>query len=83
MGLIQESEVEDSLIIRVKDAYPFYDLDYKSKLNEVVTFLEERKVICCLGRTGKFRYNNSDGSIEMGMNFAKKIIVKDRNIQSG
>ena len=74
VGLIEESEVFDSLVIRVKDAYPFYDLDYKSKLLKIVTFLEGKNVVHCLGRTGIFRYNNSDGSIEMGIQLAKKLI---------
>ena len=70
VGLIEESEVFDSLVIRVEDAYPFYDLDYKSKLLKIVNFH-------CLGRTGIFRYNNSDGSIEMGIQLAKKLIADE------
>ena len=77
VGLIEESEVFDSLVIRVKDAYPFYDLNYKSKLMKIVTFLEEKNVVHCLGRTGIFRYNNSDGSIEMGTQLAKKLIADE------
>ena len=76
VGLIKEREVKDSLVIRVKDAYPFYDLDYKSKLKEIVQFIEEKDNIHCLGRTGIFRYNNSDGSIEMGTGLAKKLLAK-------
>ena len=77
IGLIEESEVFDSLVIRVKDAYPFYDLNYKSKLLKIVTFLEDKNVVHCLGRTGIFRYNNSDGSIEMGIQLAKKLIADE------
>ena len=77
VGLIEESEVFDSLVIRVKDAYPFYDLNYKSKLMKIVTFLEDKNVVHCLGRTGIFRYNNSDGSIEMGIQLAKKLIADE------
>lgn len=76
-ALIDESEVFDSLVIRVKNAYPFYDLNYKSKLMKIVTFLEEKNVVHCLGRTGIFRYNNSDGSIEMGIQLAKKLIADE------
>lgn len=77
VGLIEEKEVEGSLVIRVKDAYPFYDLNYKNKLREVVEFIEKRGFIHCLGRTGIFRYNNSDGSIGMGIELAKKFISSD------
>lgn len=82
VGLIEEGEVEDSLVIRVKNAYPFYDLDYKNKIREVVKFIEEKRFVHCLGRTGIFRYNNSDGSIEMGMELAKKLIAEDPDIKS-
>lgn len=77
IGLIKKGDVEDSLVIRVKDAYPFYDLDYKNKLREVVEFIEETDNIHCLGRTGIFHYNNSDGSIEMGMELAKTLLAKE------
>jgi len=77
VGLIQDDDVFDSLVIRVKDAYPFYDLDYKDKLLKIVNFIEGKNVVRCLGRTGVFRYNNSDGSIEMGIELAKKFISNE------
>ena len=81
IGLIEKGEVEDSLVIRVKNAYPFYDLDYKNKLRKVVEFLEEKDIIHCLGRTGIFQYNNSDGAIEMGMALAQKLMAKEHKIE--
>ena len=82
VGLIEEAEVEDTLVIRVKDAYPFYDLDYKVKLMKVVQFLEGENVIHCLGRTGIFRYNNSDGSIEMGIELARRLLKNESGVTS-
>jgi len=75
--LIKKEEVFDSKVIRVKNAYPFYDLDYKDKLKKIVGFIESSNKIFCLGRTGIFRYNNSDGSIEMGFELAKRLLNKD------
>jgi protoporphyrinogen oxidase len=71
---IDEKHVEDALVVRVKYAYPFYDLDYKQKLDTVVGFLETSSVRL-LGRTGIFRYNNSDNSIEMGFELADKMLA--------
>ena len=82
VGLIDADEVEDTLVIRVKDAYPFYDLDYKEKLRKVVQFLEGENVIHCLGRTGIFRYNNSDGSIEMGIELARRLLKNESGVTS-
>jgi len=73
-GYVQSKDVEDALVVRVKYAYPFYDLDYKQKLDTIVGFLETPHHRL-LGRTGVFRYNNSDNSIEMGFELADKILA--------
>ena len=72
--LFDKQEVIDSKVIRIKNAYPFYDLDYKKKLRDVVEFIEKSKRVFCLGRTGLFKYNNADNSIEMGFELAKNIL---------
>lgn len=72
-GYLKKEHMKDSLVVRVKHAYPYYDLDYKEKLDAVVNFLETEHEHL-LGRTGIFRYNNSDNSIEMGFELAEKIL---------
>lgn len=76
-GLIKESDIFDSLVVRIKDAYPFYDLDYKRKLINIVQSCEASGDLFCLGRSGLFQYNNSDGSIEMGMELANILCADD------
>jgi len=76
VGLLTKSEVFDSAVVRANCAYPFYDLAYKTKVREVVEFLERDKTLFCLGRTGLFRYNNTDNSIEMGFELAKRLLEK-------
>jgi protoporphyrinogen oxidase len=71
---VDPKDVEDALVLRIKYAYPFYDLDYKQKLDTTVKFLEGPHEHL-LGRTGIFRYNNSDNSIEMGFELAEKILA--------
>ncbi len=73
-GYIEAKHIEDALVTRIKYAYPFYDLDYKQKLDKIVSFLETPHE-CLLGRTGIFRYNNSDNSIEMGFELADKMLA--------
>lgn len=72
-GYLSAEQVTDSLVLRVKYAYPFYDLDYKKKLDAIVSGLESDDVYL-LGRTGIFRYNNSDNSIEMGFGLAEALL---------
>jgi hypothetical protein len=64
-------------VFRVREAYPYYDLNYKTKLDTVVRFLESEDV-SLLGRTGVFQYNNSDNSIEMGFLLAEKILAGEQ-----
>jgi protoporphyrinogen oxidase len=66
---LERSAVESFLVHRVKYAYPVYDVDYAKQLETVVCFLEDEHSFL-LGRTGIFRYNNSDNSIEMGFQLA-------------
>jgi protoporphyrinogen oxidase len=69
-----EHEIIDSYVYRVKYAYPIYELDYKEKLIRVVRYLERNNNFFALGRTGVFRYNNADNSLEMGLTLAKAIV---------
>lgn len=77
VGYLSRSDVFDSYVFRVKHAYPYYDVAYKSKLDRVVSFLENEHV-SFLGRTGVFQYNNSDNSIEMGFLLADRLLAGAR-----
>lgn len=72
IGYLKRSEIASHLTVRVPYAYPFYDLAYKEKLQRIAGFLEDGNVFL-LGRTGVFRYNNSDNSIEMGFELADRL----------
>jgi protoporphyrinogen oxidase len=75
---IDKSDVESYYVYRLKYAYPFYDLDYKNKLDNVVRFFE-RDGCYLLGRTGMFRYNNADNSMEMGFALAENFLKNKGN----
>lgn len=72
-NLINKEDFIEGLVVRVKDAYPFYDINYKKKTRSIIDFFEKNREIFCIGRTGSFSYNNSDGSIEMGIKLAEKL----------
>lgn len=76
VGYIQESDIEDSLVTKIEYAYPYYDVNYKEKLDEIIKHLEQNNV-ALLGRTGMFKYNNSDNSIEMGFALADEFLKAD------
>jgi UDP-galactopyranose mutase len=78
VGYLKRSDVFDTHVFRVKHAYPYYDVAYKSKLDRIVSFLEDEHV-SLLGRTGVFQYNNSDNSIEMGFLLADGFLAGGRS----
>ena len=78
-GLANRDEVIDSYLLKVKYAYPILELNYKKKLIEVVSFLERCGNFFALGRTGIFKYNNADNSMEMGLQLARAIINNEKN----
>ena len=67
LGFIEAAEVEDIQIVRTRDAYPVYDLDYTRKTQTIQRHLRRHGGLHTVGRGGTFRYNNADHSIEMGL----------------
>ena len=78
INYLPRSDVVSYYVYRLKYAYPFYDLDYKRKLDSVVKFLETGDCYL-LGRTGLFRYNNADNSIEMGFALGENFVNEVQN----
>ncbi len=74
VGLFTRKEVRKYYLIKQKNVYPIYDLDYKNPLGVAKEFLNNFKNLYYIGRPGRFRYNNQDHSLEMGMCAAKSII---------
>ena len=67
-------EVRNYYIIKLKNIYPIYDLGYHENLKTVKEYLEKFENLYFIGRPGRFKYNNQDHSLEMGILAAKSII---------
>ena len=76
---LERTDIESSYVLKIRYAYPFYDLAYKKRLDVIVNFFENNKSTHLLGRTGIFKYNNSDNSIEMGFALAEKFLQGKKN----
>lgn len=74
LGFIDAADVEGWSVVRTRFAYPVYDLQYAGKLAMINGFLKQFDGLHIVGRTGTFRYNNADHSIEMGLLLARKIL---------
>ena len=74
LGFISDAEVEGSVVIRTRNAYPVYDLTYDSKISAIKAWLATREGVHIVGRGGTFRYNNADHSIEMGLMLGRRLL---------
>lgn len=67
-----DTQVSDSVCIRVKKAYPAYHGSYY-RLDAVRRFLDSIPNLYCVGRNGQHRYNNMDHSMLTAMETADAI----------
>lgn len=68
----QADEVLNSWVVRVPHAYPVYRVGYEKQLAAVKAHLNQWPRLHLLGRTGSFRYLNSDGVIEDVFRFLRE-----------
>ncbi len=73
-----KKEIRRHYVIRAKNVYPVYDVHYKEFLGPVKKYLDKLENLYYIGRPGRFRYNNQDHSLEMGMLAAQSIIEGKR-----
>ncbi len=78
MGFAKPAEVRSYYVIREENVYPIYDVNYKDYVGVAKKYLDEFSNLYYIGRPGRFRYNNQDHSLEMGMLAAKSIIEGTR-----
>jgi len=62
-GFAEEKDVIDFKVIKMKEAYPIYDLNYKENVEKIKEYLKQFKNLQCIGRGGLFKYNNMDHSM--------------------
>lgn len=76
IGIIDACDVEDSVRIRIKKAYPAYYGAYY-QLGKVIDFLDSIENLYCIGRNGQHRYNNMDHSMLTAMRTVDTIVAGD------
>ena len=62
IGIINKSDVKDTVRIKVKKAYPAYFGTY-NEFHKVREYLDGIDNLYCIGRNGMHRYNNMDHSM--------------------
>jgi protoporphyrinogen oxidase len=74
IGIIEESALLDSVVLRMPKAYPAYFGTY-SRFGEIRTFLDSFENLFLTGRNGMHRYNNQDHSMLTAMVAVDNIIA--------
>ena len=74
VGFLPSGRVRASKVVRVGHAYPVYGLGYEKPLAEFQKTVAKYPRLLLAGRTGTFRYMNSDGVIEDAMDVASRIM---------
>ena len=74
VGMLESRHVAGWTVVRTRQAYPVYDLQYAEKISTIKRFLARFPGLEIVGRGGTFRYNNADHSIEMGLLLGQKIM---------
>jgi hypothetical protein len=59
---------------RQTNVYPVYDLAYATHLQAIKSYLDSFENLRVIGRPGRFKYNNQDHSLEMGILAARSIL---------
>jgi protoporphyrinogen oxidase len=76
---ISKSKILDSVVIRVKKAYPAYFDSYKD-IDKLRKYLNKIDNLYCIGRNGTHSYNNMDHSIYSGIVCANMIKNNNHNL---
>ncbi len=74
IGLVKKELIIDGMVLRIPDAYPIYEGNYKERLNMVYNYLGQFKNLKLMGRNGMHQYNNMDTAMLSAMNAIDEII---------
>ena len=73
--LVKREEVLGSLVVRRRNFYPRYDLEYAQKMKLVSDKLRQVPNLLTTGRIGMYNYNNSDHCADMGRFIAEHLVA--------
>jgi protoporphyrinogen oxidase len=82
IGLIDPSEVEDGVVVRMPKAYPVYDHNYLGAVATVRHYLQGVTNLQLVGRNGQHRYNNQDHSMLAGIYAARNLVGAQYDVWS-
>ncbi|HEX20559.1 MAG TPA: hypothetical protein ENG78_07060 [Acidiferrobacteraceae bacterium] len=76
LGFIKRHEVIDSVVLRIPNAYPLFEVGYVKDYEILSKYVGGFNNLVPIGRGGLFKYYNMDHAIESGIKAADMIIDK-------
>jgi len=73
LGFIKRHEVIDSVVLRIPNAYPLFEVGYAKHCEILSKYVEGFSNLVQIGRGGLFKYYNMDHAIESGIEAADMI----------
>jgi len=74
LKLIEEGQVNGTMVIHLKKAYPLYVRDYMARVKTVFDYMRGFENFQPAGRNGLYRYTSGDYYIEMGLRAAENVL---------
>ena len=71
---VDRVEVLDSHVHNLEHAHPLYGIEYKPHVDQVLGYIDSFENLTSTGRQGRFKYNNMDHSMEMGLATAARLL---------
>lgn len=82
LRLVERSEVEDGVVVRMTKAYPVYDGAYHEALAVIRRYLDTLANVQTVGRNGLHRYNNQDHSMLSAIYAARNLAGERHDVWS-
>lgn len=80
LGFIERHEVIDSVVLRVPKAYPVFEVGYTQHYETICSYLDGFCNLQIVGRSGSFKYYNTDHAMESGIAAAKTVVNRTREL---
>lgn len=74
LGIVSRRHLINGFVVRRQNAYPVYSMDYQNNIQIIKEYLKGFSNLYPMGRSGLFRYNNSDHALLTGIYTARNIM---------
>jgi protoporphyrinogen oxidase len=74
LGLIKRQDVIDGMVVKVPQAYPLFEIGYRSLCDMLHDYLGRFRNLHIAGRNAMFRYYNMDVAMQSGIEAAERAI---------